>query len=92
MNVKAKFEHSSNSQILHFSRILYHFREFWKYASFEGSGILGKPCFYRQKGSKKALQKSAIFRNSSKKNRAKLVQNVKNQFLHQLPWRGIWVV
>ena len=67
MNVKAKFEDSQNYKIHHFSRFLYHFREFWKYASFEGSGILGKPCFYRQKRLKKALLKSAIFRNSSEK-------------------------
>ena len=67
MNVKAEFGGPQNYKIHHFSRILYHFRDFWKYASFEGSEILGKPCFYRQKGLKKVLLKSAIFRNSSEK-------------------------
>lgn len=61
-------------------------REFWRVENWLNPLILQG---FRPK---KALTKSAIFRNSSNGNRAKLVQNVKNQFFHQLPWRGIWIV
>ena len=91
-DVKAKSWKRQNLKIRHSGDILHDDWRIWKYASFEGSGIVLTPCFYRYLGLKKALLKSAIFRNSRVWKEGFLVQNVKNQFFHQLSWRGIWVV
>ena len=42
MNVNRKISASYFAPFCHFSRILNRSREFWKYASFEGSKINGK--------------------------------------------------
>ena len=80
MNTKSRM--TENGEFWHFSRILHRSTKFWKYASFEGVGILVTPLFLRHLGTKKALTKSAIFANSRAENLPYLVQNVKNQFLH----------
>ena len=90
--MEAKSRKRQNRKIRHSGDILHDDWGFWKYASFEGSEISRSPCFYRQLGLKKALLKSAIFRNSRVGKDGFLVQNVKNQFFHEFPWRGIWVV
>ena len=90
--MKAKSWKRENLKIRHSGDILHDDWRIWKYASFEGSGIARNPCFYRVLGLKKALLKSAFFRNSRTGKGYFLVQNVKNQFLHEFPRRGIWVV
>ena len=92
MIVKAKFAEHENLEIFHFCDILNDRTNGKKYASFEGSEISQNPCFYRLLGIKKTLLKSAFFRNSRSGKGVILVQNVKNQFLHQLSWRGVWIV
>ena len=92
MNVKREFQEVENAKIRHFSHILDHRTEFWKYASFEGPEIAQTSSVYRVFSIKKALQKSAKIGNSRTGKTDFLVQNVKNQFLHELPWRGIGVV
>lgn len=65
MDANSKYHHSQKTKNLHFSRILYNGTKFWKYASFEGPKNVQTPWFYRHLDIKKALLKSAIFRNSS---------------------------
>ena len=57
-------------------------KEARKYSNFEGSKNTGNSRFYRHLSSKKTFQKNAIFGNSSFRKSGKLMQNVKNQFLH----------
>ena len=64
----------------------------WKFLKYEGSYLELNAWFYRHLGSKKALLASAHSREKQVVKDAFLVQNVKNKFFHQLPWRGIWVV
>ena len=90
--MKAEFQRLENARICHFSHILDHRTEFWKYASFVGSEIAQTSSVYRVSSIKKALPKSAKIENSRTENTDFLVQNVKNQFLHELPWRGIGVI
>ena len=90
--MNAKFRMTQKGQFLHFWRIPDSWTEIWKYASFERVRISQNPWFYRILGTKKALLKSAKTENSRTWKSGFLVQNVKNQFLHKLPWRGIWVV
>ena len=59
INVKAEFQEGENLRIRRFWHILNHRTDNWKYASFEGVQIAQTPWFYRQKGTKKALLKSA---------------------------------
>ena len=92
MNVKREFLEVENAKIRHFSHILDHRTEFWKYASFEGPEIAQTSSVYWVSSIKKALLKSAKIENSRTGKTDFLVQNVKNQFLHKLPWRGIGVV
>ena len=92
MNVKREFQEVENAKIRHFSHILDHRTEFWKYASFEGAEIARTSFVYGVFSIKKALLKSAKIENSRMEKTDFLVQNVKNQFLHKLPWRGIGVV
>ena len=92
MNVKTKSLLPDFSKNRHFWLILHRCARAQKYASFEGVKIHVTPLFYRQLGTKKALTKSAIFANSRVSESLNLVQNVKNQFLHKLSSRGIWVV
>ena len=90
--MKHEFQEVENAKIRHFSHILDHRTEFWKYASFEGPEIAQTASVYRVFSIKKALLKSAKIENSRMGKTDFLVQNVKNQFLHELPWRGIGVV
>ena len=92
MNVKREFQEVENAKIRHFSHILDHRTEFWKYASFEGAEIARTSFVYGVFSIKKALLKSAKIENSRTGKSDFLVQNVKNQFFHELPWRGIWVI
>ena len=92
MNVKDKFHSRQNRENFHFCEILHGYSTIWKYASFEGSEISRSPWFYRDLGLKKASLKDAILVNSRIGKGVILVQNVKNQFFHELSWRGIWVV
>ena len=91
-NVKAKLAASVFVKFWRFAHILDDGTDFRKYASFERVEIVGIPWFYRHLSTKKALTKSAFSENSSSRKGANLMQNVKNQFFHQLSWRGIWVV
>ena len=90
--MKPEFQQLENAKICHFSHILDHRTEFWKYASFEGAEIARTSFVYGVFSIKKALLKSAKIENSRTGKTDFLVQNVKNQFLHKLPWRGIGVV
>ena len=92
MIVNTEFGERENGVFRHFWIILNQRSNGQKYASFEGVKTPENPWFYRLLGLKKALLKSALFRNSSSRKGGILVQNVKNQFFHQLPWRGIRVV
>ena len=85
MNVKREFQEVENAKIRHFSHILDHRTEFWKYASFEGPEIAQTSSVYWVFSIKKALLKSAKIENSRTGKTDFLVQNVKNQFLHELP-------
>ena len=70
ISVKPKFQQLENAKICHFSHILDHRMEFWKYASFEGSEIAQTSSVYRVSSIKKALLKSAFFRYSSSEKEA----------------------
>ena len=82
--MKPKFQQLENAKICHFSHILDHRMEFWKYASFEGPEIAQTASVYRVFSIKKALLKSAKIENSRMGKTDFLVQNVKNQFLHSV--------
>ena len=90
--MKTKFRINEKGVFHHFGIILNQRPEVQKYASFEGVEIDVTPLFYRQLDTKKALPKSALFENSRERKMPKLVQNVKNQFFHQLSSGGIWVI
>lgn len=79
--MKPEFWRLENARICHFSHILDHRTEFWKYASFEGSEIAQTSSVYWVFSIKKALLKSAKIENSRTGKTDFLVQNVKNQFL-----------
>jgi len=80
--VNAKSATDENFSFCHFWIILNRCARAPKYASFEGVKTHVTTLFYRQLGVKKALTKSAIFKNSRVGKSPILVQNVKNQFLH----------
>ena len=91
-NVNNEFWVSEISIFRQYSRIPDDRTDDWKYASFERVETARKAWFYRLFGTKKAFARNAVFRNSRAEKGSFLVQNVKNQFLHQLSWRGIGVV
>ena len=92
MIVNTEFGERQNGDFRHFWIILSQRSNGQKYASFEGVKMAVTPLFYRHLGTKKALTGSAFFEYSRVEKRRKLVQNVKNQFFHQLASRGIGVI
>ena len=58
MSVKPKFQQLENAKICHFSHILDHRTEFWKYASFEGPEIAQTSSVYRVFSIKKRFRKA----------------------------------
>lgn len=90
--MKTKFDDLKTTKNRHFLRILNDRPKRQKYASFEGVKKGQNAWFYRHLSLKKALLRNAHFRIFWLEKRDFLVQNIKNQLLHQLPRRGIWVI
>ena len=88
-NANTKFARRQKNENRHISKILHDGSESWKFSSFERGYFFQNTCGNRHFSTKKALLASAHSREKRTEKGVILVQNVKNQFLHQLPWRGI---